>query len=62
MVTPLRQSGGMTDVDAPWPNEPLQPAPSLAMSAAITENDRRDLIEMLHELSVRRRVDPWPND
>ena len=39
--------------------EPLQLAQSLAMSSDITDADRSLLIDMLHELSERRRNDPW---
>jgi hypothetical protein len=40
----------------PSHNQPLQLAQSLAMASTITEADRSDLIEMLHELAERRRA------
>jgi hypothetical protein len=57
-VTPCRQSGCMEpDYSPPSHTQPLQLAQSLAMAATITEADRSDLIEMLHELAERRRAD-----
>jgi hypothetical protein len=46
-----------SDYVPPSHTEPLQLAQSLAMAATITEADRSDLIEMLHELAGRRRAD-----
>jgi hypothetical protein len=39
----------------PLHTQPLQLVQSLAMATTITESDRSDLIEMLHELAKRRR-------
>ena len=46
-----------SDYVPPLHTEPLQLAQSLAMAATVTEADRSDLIEMLHELAERRRAD-----
>jgi hypothetical protein len=57
-VTPWRHPDGMdSDNSPPSHTQPLQLAQSLAMAATITEADRSDLIEMLHELAERRRAD-----
>jgi hypothetical protein len=46
-----------SDYVTPSHTQPLQLAQSLAMAATITEADRSELIEMLHELADRRRAD-----
>jgi len=46
-----------SDYSPPPHTQPLQLPQSLAMAATITEADRSDLIEMLHELAERRRAD-----
>jgi hypothetical protein len=46
-----------SDYSPPSHTQPLQLAQSLAMASTITESDRSDLIEMLHELAERRRAD-----
>jgi hypothetical protein len=57
-VTPRRESRVMEpDYSPPLHTQPLQLAQSLAMASTITEADRSDLIEMLHELAERRRTD-----
>jgi hypothetical protein len=43
-----------SDYVPPLHTQPLQLAQSLAMASTITEADRSDLIEMLHELAERR--------
>ena len=45
------------DYIPPPHTQPLQLAQSLAMASTITDADRTDLIEMLHELAERRRHD-----